>query len=505
MPNLIQITHTSAFTLLDPAAAAAAPRPVQYQDGWRCCQKCSGLFYGGFPDDQGHCPAGDKHDSTNSKDYMVPFGDPGPSMQSGWRWCQKCQGLFYAGDPIQGACPSGGQHEGSRSLPYDMTGVGSGQEAPAGMETGWRWCAKCEGLFNSGNQANACPTGEKHEEGSSKFVGTIAYVMKLGALPIAPAHKLKPQLFLVETYQLSTFHGGLILGDPVGTQASMGPHSKCTVKLITKKMTSQEITDSSTVLDDQTEQASQNFNNAVQDSSDSKSSSEHYDYGMQASFHGEAQMGFGGGSADANVQAAGSTNDVRQEVSQSVGHAVDSQVSQANQKRKQEVTVDTTGKQSADSTETEVDSEQTNDSDQTLNLEVFQLKQELVTILSLVDVQVAFRNGDTNANKMFKLFELDSLLEEVIAAAKDRVVIKSRIKSVLDDIRDYMDESKSILVQDPTRPDILAVNKRLTSAYELKNRDGTTRKVLSVPGIIINAYPPRFIFLRGSYMVQPLT
>jgi hypothetical protein len=78
MPNLIQIIHSPAFTLLDPAAAASAPRPVEYQDGWRCCQKCSGLFYGlrlQRDPNESACAAGDKHDSTSSKDYMVPFGD----------------------------------------------------------------------------------------------------------------------------------------------------------------------------------------------------------------------------------------------------------------------------------------------------------------------------------------------------------------------------------------------------------------------------------------------
>jgi hypothetical protein len=480
-------------------APAPAPPPVQYQDGWRCCQKCSGLFYGfrlQRDPDEGHCAAGDKHDSTNSKDYMVPFSDAGPGMQMGWRYCQKCQGLFYSDHPTQGACPCGGQHDhANRSLSYDMF-----LEGPPGMETGWRWCAKCEGLFNSGNEQSACPTGGKHD-GS----GSGAYAMKLGALPSAPARKLKPQLFLVETYQISTFHGGLIRGDMVGTLPAMTPHTHMTSKLIINKMTSSDIAQSSTVMDDQTAQSSQSFNQQAQDSSDSKSSSEHYNYGFQANAHAEGSVGFGSASGDAHVDAAGSTNDAREDIAQSIGHAIDSQVNQANQVRKQQVTVGSSETKIDETTQTEVDIERANDSDQVLNLGVFQLKQELITILSLVDVQVAFRNTDSHNDKMVKLFELDSLLEEVIAAAKDRAVIKSQIKTALENIRDYMDESKSILVQDPTQPDTLVVNKRLTSAYELKNRDGTTRKVISVPGIIASDYSPRFIYQRGAYMTLPIT
>ena len=478
---------------------AAAPRPVQYQDGWRCCQKCSGLFYGlrlQRDPDEGHCAAGDKHDSTNSKNYMVPFGDAGPGMQTDWRYCQRCQGLFYVDNPTQGACPCGGQHDhANRSALYDMS-----LEGPPGMETGWRWCAKCEGLFNSGNQESVCPTGGKHDGR-----GSSAYAIKLGALPSASVPKLKPQLFLVETYQISTFHGGLVQGDMVGTLPAMPPHTKMISKLIINKMTSSDIAQSSTVMDDQTSQSNDSFNQKVQDSSDAKTAGEHYDYGMQGSFHGEGQVGFGSASADANVQVAGSTNDVRQEMAQSVGHAIDSQVSQANQVRKQQMTVGSSETKIDETTQTEVDIERTNDSDQVINLGVFQLKQKLVTILSLVDVQVAFRNTDSNNDKTAKLFELDSLLEEVIAASKDRAVVKSQIKTVLASIRDYMDESRSILAQDPTRPDTLVVNKRLTSVYELKNRDGTTRKVLSVPGIIVSDYSPRFIYQRGAYMTLPLT
>ena len=498
--EMVQFSRPAGGFILSTAASNAVVKqvhlssPLQYQDSWRCCQKCRGLFYGGSSD-QGACPAGGKHDSTNSTDYMMPFGDSGAGMQASWRWCRKCQGIFYAGGSTFGACPAGGQHDGSVSSAYDMSFQG-----PPGLETNWRWCAKCEGLFSLTSDKGICPTGGQHDDS-----GSASYGMKLGALPTAPARRLKPQLFLVESYQISTFHGGLIRGDMVGTLPAMTPHTHMTSKLIMNKMTSSDVTQSSTVMDDQTAQSNQSFNQQLQDLSDTKSSGEHYDYGFQANAHADGSVGFGSASGDAHVDAAGSTNDARQEMAQSVGHAIDSQVSQANQVRKQQVTVGSSETKIDETTQTEVDIDRTNDSDQVLNLGVFQLKQELVTILSLIDVQVAFRNTDSNNDKTVKLFDLDSLLEEVIAAPNDRALIKSQIKTVLEDIRDYMDESKSILVQDPARPDTLVVNKRLTSAYELKNRDGTTRKIISVPGIIMSNYSPRFIYQLGGYMTLPLT
>jgi hypothetical protein len=316
--------------------------------------------------------------------------------------------------------------------------------------------------------------------------------------------QLKPQLFLVETYQLSTFKGRLIRGDNVGTIA-MQPHTHLTTRLITKRMDSQDIASSSTVLDDQTTQSNQNFNQQLQNLSEQKSSGEQYNYGMQANAHADGSVGFGSASGDAHVDVAGSTNDARQEIAQSVGHAIDSQISQANQVRKQQVTVDSENTHLMTESESEVTIERTNDSDQPSNLGIFQLKQELVTILSLVDVQVAFRNTDSKSDKLVKLFDLDSLLSEVIAVKEEASTIKSQIRTVLENIRDYMDDSKSILIQDGTQSETLVINKRLTSSYELKNADGTTGKVISVPGVIVMAYSPRYIYLSGSYITLPLT
>jgi hypothetical protein len=462
---------------------------VQYQDAWRCCQRCRGLFYGGFPD-QDVCAAGGKHDDANSNDYMMPFGDAGPGMQPSWRWCKKCQGIFYAGNPTSGACPSGDQHDGSTSALYNMS-----LEGPAGLEKSWRWCAKCEGLFSVGKDKEACPTGGQHDDGMS-----ASYGMKLGALPKAPAPKLKPQLFLIETYLLSTFRGDLIRGPLLTTLPEMPPHAEITYKVITTKKTETDIAKSSTVLDSTSEQTQSSFNQQLQDSSDTKSSSENYDYQMQASAHAEGSLGFDSASGDASVSAAGSTNDARHEMAQSVGHAIENQVSQANQARQDQVTTASQDTKIDETTQTEYGLTRKNDSDQVLNLAIFQMKQEQVSILSLIDVQVAFRNTDQSRSRTVKLFELDSLLEGVIATVQNRILIKDRIKGILANIRDVMDESRTILIQDPAHSDSLVVNKRLTSTHELKNDDGSTRRVISVPGIILDAYT-RYLFQPGTIVL----
>jgi hypothetical protein len=50
----------------------------------------------------------------------MEFGEGGADAQGGWRFCKKCFGLFFSGFQNQGTCPSGGNHDGSKSGPYQM-------------------------------------------------------------------------------------------------------------------------------------------------------------------------------------------------------------------------------------------------------------------------------------------------------------------------------------------------------------------------------------------------
>ena len=463
--------------------------PVQHQDGWRCCQKCRGLFYGDNPD-QGDCPARGKHDSAASNDYMMPFGGSSPGMQPSWRWCRKCQGIFYAGGSTFGACPAGSQHDGTTSAAYDIYFQG-----PPGLETNWRWCAKCEGLFSLTNDKGVCPTGGQHDDN-----GSGSYGMRLGALPKSPVPKLKPQLFLVETYQLSTFRGDLIRGQKLTDLPAMDPGETKSYIVATKIKNQKEMDDSDTVVDGTSQQSADSFNQQLQGSSDAKSSSDHYDYGFEANAHAEGSVGFGTATGDASVNAAGSTNDARQEIAQSVAQAIDHQVSQASQARHDDTRVVQDKSEVDMQTETVSTVTRTNNSDQPLNLGVFEVRQELVTVLSLIDVQVAFRNTDPSSNKTANLFEIDSLLGDVIATIQDRKLIKDRLKAILENIRDHMDEARSILSQDPNRPDWMGINKNLMSSYQLKNDDGSTRRVLSVNGIILDTH--RTVISNGTMVLK---
>ena len=52
-------------------------------------------------------------------------------VQSDWRWCHKCQGLFFSGgQSTVGTCPAGGQHEKTISGDYTLTHNSPGFHGP---------------------------------------------------------------------------------------------------------------------------------------------------------------------------------------------------------------------------------------------------------------------------------------------------------------------------------------------------------------------------------------
>jgi hypothetical protein len=88
---------------------AAGDGPL-YQHLWKWCEKCEGLWFSGNAGTNGVCPNIGPHSSNGSGDYELYFGPAlspvaYPGWQDNWRWCDQCQGLWFAGNPTS-ACPA---------------------------------------------------------------------------------------------------------------------------------------------------------------------------------------------------------------------------------------------------------------------------------------------------------------------------------------------------------------------------------------------------------------
>lgn len=104
------------------------------------------------------------------KEKEKPKIPNGFTLQSEWRWCNKCNGLFYAGNETNGKCTDGKEHDGGTSGHYVLrVGVDKSDTAD-GVQGNWRRCTKCEGLFYPSTSGGSCPAGKDHEADTAEYL-----------------------------------------------------------------------------------------------------------------------------------------------------------------------------------------------------------------------------------------------------------------------------------------------------------------------------------------------
>ena len=159
---------------------------VGVQTDWRWCSKCQGLFYGPtFASST--CPAGGTHASaaeSGSADYMLSDDTANPSLQSEWRWCNRCRGLFYGPGVANSRCPSGGAHATPAQSGSANYCLSYGTSGP-GRQSDWRWCNKCQGLFyGPGVGSSWCPAGGRHAAPAQSGSGDYSLAMMQQAVVV---------------------------------------------------------------------------------------------------------------------------------------------------------------------------------------------------------------------------------------------------------------------------------------------------------------------------------
>jgi hypothetical protein len=133
----------------------------QAEPGWRRCQLCQALVRG--EGQCGTCPSTNAVNGLHSlhvDNHGLVTNNPAAPGQSAWRQCAKCLSLFYGPHQDQSDCPAGGRHEASNSPNYTL--IYDNPEAVGHWH--WRRCQKCEGLyFGSNENTSVCPVSGCHE------------------------------------------------------------------------------------------------------------------------------------------------------------------------------------------------------------------------------------------------------------------------------------------------------------------------------------------------------
>ena len=248
---------------------------------------------------------------------------------------------------------------------------------------------------------------------------------------------IKPSLLLVEYYRLTSFTSEYGAGRTIKT-FSLLPGEKTRIKIRSFRRSELTMKQSSSIVDSTSQETETEFMKSIlheQGNQDDINSS--YEYRAETGAEASGSWGWGNASVEASGGISGVTNSSRNEFGKNVSDAVTQNVARASSKR--DIHIDTA--MDYHRTEEEEDSiertlENVNVS-RTLNFAFRQLNQEYITLLHLVDVRVAFYNGQPESTYEVPLSDLDRLLKQYVVPQGD--VIDSSLQPVFDEAQDAVD------------------------------------------------------------------
>lgn len=305
--------------------------------------------------------------------------------------------------------------------------------------------------------------------------------------PLTPALSAwKPQIYLVEEFQLVTVGGDLGVMPTVVASVNVMPNTTIKKYLTTKKSQRVEGTFSSSAVESQDSVAAKALSDSVRSSTSSASSRETFDYEMEGSMEAEASWQPLGGSASGSVTAKTSSTGVHDTFRAAVDTAVDSQVSQSESRHAQSETRVTSTQSTDTSTESSEEYVLANDTNQAQNFYFQKVSQERITALCLVDAKVRLINGSTRRIEDYPLSQIDAVLGKAIAP-EHREEVKQGILQHLTTVYNYEDEPMTFLETiDRGGVPMIRVVKDLRTTIKIPRSDGQDRTVV-VPGIAIQS------------------
>ncbi len=311
----------------------------------------------------------------------------------------------------------------------------------------------------------------------------------------SPPPTVRPQLLLVEEYQLSSFLGSYGVGRVVKT-FSLLPGEKTKLTIRTASKTAISTKQSQSILDSYSTESANEFESSLAEEK-SKQSSSSDELSYHASVQASGSWGWGSASGEAGFE--GSTNSAREEFAKSVSNATAKHAAKASANRN--VQIDTTSETTRSLEESnEIVREIENiNVGRTLNFVFCQMNQEMITLLHLVDVRIGYTDGIGPVREV-ALYELPELLESVVNEDYRQDVAATIVREI-SAIRDYTGNSdlspmganatkKGFIVKVGTagtdHSHRCAVNRDFTSTFIVATEKNKSSG-FTVPGVIISA------------------
>ena len=271
---------------------------------------------------------------------------------------------------------------------------------------------------------------EEDEEQLLYQSNVIIPVYKWGGAVVNKAFPLdglvKPRLFIIEKYGVSSFLGDYGMGRTVKTFTLL-PGESTKISLKTWLTTSESRKSSSSIIDSHEESAKERFADTVKnETTDKKTSSSKEEWHVDASV--EASWGFG----EAKVSGGGSGeySSGREEFGKQLGESVKEHASDASSKR--ELSVTSSSEQTSESgTESLIERTITNvNMRRVLNFVFRELNQEYTTKIHLKDIRIAFSNSKVGSWEEVSISGLLPLLKKHVTPGKIDNTAKKILKAV---------------------------------------------------------------------------
>jgi hypothetical protein len=300
--------------------------------------------------------------------------------------------------------------------------------------------------------------------------------------PQLAAFMRRPQLFFVDHIQLKTFYGDMSAGDIRADTQTILPRSEEMYTVVVTRRETQTISDTMTVLESQDQSLVTDVNKSMRREAASANSSEQYGYQFDSSFEGELDYTGLGGEVSAALSFQGSSNDVRNSASKASVNAVNSQVAKTENNRRQSTRVIHGDYSSSSSLESTYKKTVHNPTASPITVGVFQLLQKYLCFVVLSDVRVAFSNG--GRPDVVPVSRLDSLLDRYIVDGSQAAAIRQAIVTELKGVLDHRRRQTDVLKQ--LNDGRYEFDAELTSHFAVTNTDGTMRREIAVPGLILD-------------------
>ncbi len=275
--------------------------------------------------------------------------------------------------------------------------------------------------------------------------------------------KMKPEMFLIEEYEMKSVLGDYGAGKVIKTM-NFGPNEERTITVSSYKKRESTRSFAKNVLDSYSEESAEELESLVENEGTSNISNT-TSLIKSADVSAEVSGGFGSigkASASGSASVSSSANSTREEMARQLSTAMDKHTAKSSANREIEINDTTTETVSSGSEESTVRSLK-NPNFKTLNLVMRQMEQEYISAIIFKNVKIGFCNGTKESIRYAKLFELDNLLDDVILKNECKEKIKCDIITSLMKVKDMKGDAHEF-IEEVTESD-----------YECgKDKDGNT-------------------------------